>query len=127
MRRSSNASKLAPSASPWWGSPVITETAGAVAAGGFFRHNRDQQPGMAKTVDQWMEEADVTVEELAERSDLEPRRVEAIAMGRWLASPQERQRIAAVFKLSVDDILWGHVMSPRNVRYHRFGLKEDFQ
>jgi transcriptional regulator with XRE-family HTH domain len=82
---------------------------------------------MAKTVDQWMEERDVTVEELSERSGLEPRRVEAIATGRWLAGPVERQRIAAAFELPPDEFLWGHVMSPRNVRYHRFGLKEDFQ
>ena len=82
---------------------------------------------MAKTVDQWMEERDVTVEELAERSGLAAARVEAIATGRWLASPQERRLVAAAFELTIDDILWGHVMSPRNVRYHRFGLKEDFQ
>jgi hypothetical protein len=82
---------------------------------------------MAKSVDQWMEELDVTVEELAERSRLDPRRVEAIATGRWLASPHERRGVAEGLGLGVEDVLWGHVMSPRNVRYHRFGLREDFQ
>jgi hypothetical protein len=28
--------------------------------------------------------------------------------------------------VGVDQISWGHTMNPRNVRYHRFGLKEDF-
>ncbi len=66
------------------------------------------------------------VEDVAERSKLPPERVEAIAVGRWTPSPRERQRIAEAFGLSVDEISWGHTMDPRNVRYRRFGLKEDF-
>ena len=66
------------------------------------------------------------VEDVAERSKLRPERVEAIAVGRWTPSPRERQKIAEAFGLSVDEISWGHTMDPRNVRYRRFGLKEDF-
>ena len=53
-------------------------------------------------------------------------RDQAIAVGRWTPSPQERQRIAAAFGVSIDEISWGHNMDPRNIRYHRFGLKENF-
>jgi hypothetical protein len=50
----------------------------------------------------------------------------AIVDGRWLASPAERAAIAAALGVAVETISWGHTMNPRNVRYHRFGLKEDF-
>ena len=33
---------------------------------------------------------------------------------------------AVALGVSVETISWGHTMNPRNVRYHRFGLKEDF-
>lgn len=79
-----------------------------------------------KTVDVLLEEKNLSIEELAESCGLEPERVLAIVDGRWLASPTERQQIAAALATPVDQISWGHTMNPRNVRYHRFGLKEDF-
>jgi len=45
---------------------------------------------------------------LAERAGMDEKRVEAIVMGRWTPSPQERDRIAAVFGLTRDQIAWGH-------------------
>jgi hypothetical protein len=53
--------------------------------------------------------------------------VAAIADGRWTPSPDERSRIAAAFGVQVSDVSWGHSMNPRNIRYHRFGLPEDFR
>ena len=79
-----------------------------------------------KTVDVLLEEQNLSIEELAEKCALEPERVLAIVDGRWLANPTERQRMAAALGVAVTEISWGHTMSPRNVRYHRFGLKEDF-
>lgn len=79
-----------------------------------------------KTIDLLFEETQLTIEEVAERSRLPPERVEAIAVGRWTPSPEERRRIAAAFGVAVEEIAWGHHMDPRNIRYHRFGLKEDF-
>jgi len=79
-----------------------------------------------KTVDLLIEEQNVSIDQLAEKCGLLPERVLAIVDGRWLASPDERTRMAAALKTAVDQISWGHTMSPRNVRYHRFGLKEDF-
>ncbi len=79
-----------------------------------------------KTVDLLFEERGFTVEDVAERTKLPPERVEAIAVGRWTPSPAERQKIASAFDVSIDEISWGHTMDPRNVRYRRFGMKEDF-
>ena len=77
-------------------------------------------------LDLLLEKAGHTVAELADLSGLAPERVEAIATGRWTPSPEERQAIATALDTTTDEIMWGHTMSPRNVRYHRFGLKEDF-
>lgn len=79
-----------------------------------------------KTVDLLLEERDYSIDQLARESALPPERVLAIVDGRWLASPAERAAIASALACPVDAISWGHTMSPRNVRYHRFGLKEKF-
>ena len=63
---------------------------------------------------------------MAVAAGLEPARVAAIADGRWTPSPDERGRIAAAFGVGLEDVSWGHTMNPRNVRYGRFGLKENF-
>jgi len=80
-----------------------------------------------KTVELLLEELNLSIEELAEKSSLEPERVLAIVDGRWLSNPNERERIAAALNFPVDQISWGHTMNPRNVRYHRFGLRKDFK
>ena len=79
-----------------------------------------------KTIDVLLEDTDTTLDELAERSGLPLDRVAAIAHGRWTPSPAEREKLAGALGVGVDDVSWGHTMNPRNVRYHRFGLKEDF-
>ncbi len=64
-----------------------------------------------KTIDLLFDESQLTIEDIAECSRLAPERVEAIAVGRWTPSPQERARIAAAFgDVLVDDISWGHNM-----------------
>ncbi|MEZ6064069.1 MAG: helix-turn-helix transcriptional regulator [Planctomycetaceae bacterium] len=79
-----------------------------------------------KTVDVLLEESGLWIEDLASRASLPADRVEAIALGRWTPSPDERSRIAAAFAVAVTEVSWGHTMDPRNVRYRQFGLKEDF-
>lgn len=79
------------------------------------------------TIEFLLEKSGLSIEEVAQRSGLSLQRVEAIAMGRWLPSPAERAAMAKAFDVPVGEISWGHTMNPRNVRYHRFGLKEDFQ
>jgi ribosome-binding protein aMBF1 (putative translation factor) len=80
-----------------------------------------------RTVEHLIEETGIGYEEIAAKSGLPVARVAAIAEGRWTPSPYEREVIAKAFGVAVADISWGHTMNPRNVRYGRFGLKEDFQ
>ena len=63
---------------------------------------------MPKSVAELCTESNLTIAKLTEQSGLDQARVAAIAEGRWTPSPAERQRIAAVFEVSVDDIAWGH-------------------
>ena len=46
--------------------------------------------------------------QLAEEAGVDEQRVLAIVLGRWTPSPQERDRIAAAFGLTRDQIVWGH-------------------
>ena len=45
---------------------------------------------------------------LADKAGLEEQRVLAIVLGRWTPSPAERDRVAAVFGLTREQIAWGH-------------------
>ena len=78
------------------------------------------------TLDYLLEQSQTTVEALAQTSALEVNRVQAIIDGRWTPSPDERVAIAAALGLPVDQVAFGHNMNARNIRSHRFGLKEDF-
>ena len=55
---------------------------------------------------------------LAEKSGLEEGRVAAIVLGRWTPSPAERDRIAAVFGLTRDQIAWGHKTPIQHIYGH---------
>lgn len=79
-----------------------------------------------KTIDHYFEEAELTVEDVAEQANMPFERVQAIALGRWTPSPRERAKIAEVIGVTTADVSWGHTLDPRNLRYRRFGLKEDF-
>ena len=77
-------------------------------------------------IDQAFEEAHLSFDELASHTGLPRARLEAIVSGRWLPSPADREAVARALGRHVNEISWGHTMNPRNVRYHRFGLPEDF-
>ena len=79
-----------------------------------------------RTVEHLIEQTGLTYHAIAERGQLDVERVAAIAEGRWTPSPDDRERIAAAFGVPVAEISWGHTMNPRNVRYYRHGLKENF-
>ncbi|MFQ5732863.1 MAG: helix-turn-helix domain-containing protein, partial [Planctomycetaceae bacterium] len=79
------------------------------------------------TVDMLLDEAGLMIEDLAERTNLPLKRVEAIVFGRWTPSPTERQRVAEAFGVPITDVVFGHMVDPRNVRYRRVGLERDFQ
>jgi transcriptional regulator with XRE-family HTH domain len=79
-----------------------------------------------RTVEHLLELTQFTIDDVAERAGLPPARVAAIAEGRWTPSPEDRQQIASAFGVPVEEISWGHSMNPRNIRYRRHGLKENF-
>ncbi|MCA9237705.1 MAG: helix-turn-helix domain-containing protein [Planctomycetales bacterium] len=80
-----------------------------------------------KTVDALFENSRHSLDDLAAASGLSPERVAAIVDGRWLPNPAERAALAAALGVEVAQVSWGHTMNPRNVRYHRYGLKEDLR
>lgn len=61
-----------------------------------------------KSVQQLCEEQHLDYKELAERAGLDEQRVLAIILGRWTPSPDERDKVAAVFGTTRDQITWGH-------------------
>ena len=63
---------------------------------------------MARSVADLCRDRQITLEELVSRSGLELDRVMAIVAGRWTPSPTERQKIADVFGVSLDEVAWGH-------------------
>ena len=60
------------------------------------------------TIDDLCAKHALTAKLLAERAGLEEGRVLAIVAGRWTPSPEERDKVAAVFGLTRDQIAWGH-------------------
>jgi transcriptional regulator with XRE-family HTH domain len=71
-----------------------------------------------KSVDQLCLEHGIDARQLAERSGLDEQRVAAIVLGRWTPSPAERDRIAAVFGLTRDQIGWGHKTPIQHIYGH---------
>lgn len=61
-----------------------------------------------KNVEELCVEFKMSIQQLAEKSGVDEQRVLAIAMGRWTPSPEDRDKIAAVFGLTRDQIAWGH-------------------
>jgi transcriptional regulator with XRE-family HTH domain len=71
-----------------------------------------------KSLAEWMAARGVGVPELVEASGVDERVVEAIAHGRYTPSPEQRQRLAAVLGVGVDEIAWGHVTEVSHVYGH---------
>jgi transcriptional regulator with XRE-family HTH domain len=73
---------------------------------------------MKRTVADLCGERQMDVAKLATLSGLDADRVTAIALGRWTPSPGERQKIAAVFEVAVDEIAWGHTTPIQHLYGH---------
>jgi transcriptional regulator with XRE-family HTH domain len=71
-----------------------------------------------KSVDQLCADRGIDVRQLAEKAGVDEQRVLAIALGRWTPSPQERDRIAAVFGLTRDQVAWGHKTPIQHIYGH---------
>ena len=64
--------------------------------------------GPLKSVAELCAEHGSDARQLAERAGLDERRVRAIVQGRWTPSPAERDKVAAAFGLTREQIAWGH-------------------
>ena len=71
-----------------------------------------------RSVDELCHHHGIDVKQLAASSGLDERRVKAIAEGRWTPSPAERDKIAAVFGLTRDQIAWGHKTTVEHIHGH---------
>jgi transcriptional regulator with XRE-family HTH domain len=78
------------------------------------------------TLDYLLEQQQKSLDDLVAATGLLPARVLAIIDGRWTPAPEERQAIAQALGVPVEEIAFGHNMNARNIRFHRFGLKEKF-
>lgn len=78
------------------------------------------------TLDYLLEQSQKSLAEIAAAARLDVRRVEAIVDGRWTPSPEERQAIATALGVPLESIAFGHNMNARNIRFRRFGLRENF-
>ena len=73
---------------------------------------------MSTTVADLCKQREITIAELTTQCQLEESRVLAIAMGRWTPSPTERERIAQVFDVPIDEITWGHKTPIQHIYGH---------
>lgn len=71
-----------------------------------------------KTVEELCRQHQVDYKELAAKAQLDEQRVLAIVLGRWTPSPEERDRIAAVFGLTRQQIIWGHKTPIQHIYGH---------
>jgi len=71
-----------------------------------------------KGVDQLCVERGIDARQLAELANLDEQRVFAIVLARWTPSPDERDKIAAVFGLTRDQIAWGHKTPIQHIYGH---------
>jgi transcriptional regulator with XRE-family HTH domain len=60
----------------------------------------------------------IDLAQLAAKSGLDKERVRAIVEGRWTPSPAERDRVAAVFGLTREQIAWGHKATVEHIQGH---------
>jgi transcriptional regulator with XRE-family HTH domain len=73
---------------------------------------------MPHSVAELCREKAISLQELLDRSGLDETRVQAIVLGRWTPSPEERRRIADALGSTVDDIAWGHVTPIQHLYGH---------
>ncbi|MSR57359.1 MAG: XRE family transcriptional regulator [Planctomycetaceae bacterium] len=76
---------------------------------------------MSAPVEELCRRQAINLPQLVERSGLDESRVAAIVSGRWTPSPAERQKIAAVFGVAVDEISWGHKTPIQHLYGHGSG------
>jgi hypothetical protein len=71
-----------------------------------------------KTLGEWMTEKGVSAGAIAEASALDKRVVEAIRLGRYTTSPEQRQALSAALGLRAEEIVWGHAGEVEHIYGH---------
>ena len=71
-----------------------------------------------RSVNDLCKEREMSSDELAAQSGLDPQRSLAIVQGQYTPSPDDRDRVAAVFELTKDQIAWGHKTPIQHIRGH---------
>jgi hypothetical protein len=71
-----------------------------------------------KHIREIVQEQQISIADLAARAELDEQRVLAIVLGRWTPSPAERDRLAAVFGLTRDQVIWGHTIPIQHIYGH---------
>ena len=74
------------------------------------------------SLDELCREKTLDARQLAQKAGIDEQRALAIMEGRWTPSPQERDRISAVFGLTREQIAWGH----KNPIAHVYGHGPQF-
>lgn len=71
-----------------------------------------------RTVEELCVQHQMDYRQLAVKAGLDEQRVLAIVLGRWTPSPGERDRVAGVFGLTRDQVLWGHKTPIQHIYGH---------
>jgi hypothetical protein len=71
-----------------------------------------------KSVDDLCALHQIDHKQLAEKAGLDEHRILAIVLGRWTPSPVERDKVAAAFGLTRDQIAWGHKTPIQHIYGH---------
>lgn len=71
-----------------------------------------------RTIPELLSELGLDVAQLAAKSELDSKVVEAIAAGRYTTSPLQRERIAAALGVTPADIRWGRAVDVDHMYGH---------
>ena len=71
-----------------------------------------------RSVDELCAQHQLDYKQLAAKAGLDEQRVLAIVLGRWTPSPAERDKVAAVFGLTRDQVAWGHKTPIQHIYGH---------
>lgn len=96
--------------------PSIRGTSAIAAA--VSRKISKEHAQVSRTVAQLCVELALTPEQLSERAGLDRGRIDAILLGRWTPSPEDRRKIAAVLGVPIDEIAWGHTTPIQHLYGH---------
>ena len=71
---------------------------------------------MTRPVAELVQQAGITVDQLAVSSKVELRFLKLLLIGSYTASPSERERIAQALDVAIDDISWEHTVAVQHLR-----------